>query len=702
MEQKEKIYGFLNSDIYSPMKPEEIATVLSVPKEDRELFYSLVDELIKEGRVVLSKRGKLTSCEKMGYITGVYTSTSRGFGFVIREGKEDIFISKNANYGAMHGDSVVARITNEASGERRCEGEIVRVADRANKKVVGVLRRKNKNFYVVPDNEKLWYYIDISKAGLKGAEKGQKVVVKITKYPTDKESPKGVIEEVLGWPDSNDVKLLSVMYSYGLEPKFPEKVMKESENIPQEISELSLEGRRDMRGKQIITIDGEDAKDLDDAVSVEFLDNGNYLLSVHIADVSEYVKEGSAIDKEALNRGTSVYLPGTVVPMLPPRLSNGICSLNRASDRLTLSVDMEMDKYGNMVNYDIYTAVISTEERMTYTAVKKIINGDKDTCSEYKNIVPLIERMNSLARLLRAKRLKEGYIDFNFSETQLVFDDEMKVTEVKCREITEANELIEEFMLAANNCIAEHFFWVNIPFVYRIHEKPDSEKIESLAALLGIFGLKIKGKKEEIHPKTLAGILEQVKDEPYALVVGQTMLRSMKKARYSTECLGHFGLSAKYYCHFTSPIRRYPDLIIHRIIKEYLKQGGFTESREGQLVKATEEAALQSSKTEINAQEAERTAIKIKVAEFMKDYVGERFTGCISSVTGFGFFVQLPNLVEGLVRISDITDDYYEYVQAGMFLRGERNGKEFHIGQQVDIVVARADDLSGEIDFILV
>ncbi|MDP4118472.1 MAG: ribonuclease R [Bacillota bacterium] len=700
MDRREKIKGFINSEAYAPMKADEMAVVLSVPKEDREEFNLIIDELINEGEIIKTNRGKIISCDKMGYISGIYTCTSRGFGFIIRQEEDDVFIARKSSYGAMNGDRVIARIISESSPEHRREGEIVRIANRANKTIVGILRRSGKNFYVECDNERLWRHIDIKKSDLNGAENGQKVVVKIGKYPTDKEDATGVIDEVLGWPQDNDVKLLSVMYSYGLEREFPKAVNLAAEKVPKELSPDSLTGRRDLRDKIIITIDGEDAKDLDDAVCVEMMENGNYLLSVHIADVSEYVTEGSVIDREALKRGTSVYLPGTVIPMLPPRLSNGICSLNRNSDRLTLSAEMEFDKGGNLVNHNIYTSVISTTERMTYTNVKKIIDGDKETVNEYKNIVPLVLVMNELAKILRKKRMAGGSIDFDFPEAKVIFDNEMNVIDVRKVEITEANELIEEFMLAANSCVAEHFFWINAPFVYRVHETPDSEKIEALGKLLSIFNISIKGRTDEVKPKALADILEKVKNEPYALVVGQTMLRSMKKARYSTECLGHFGLAAKYYCHFTSPIRRYPDLMIHRIIKEYLKYGNLRDNRENILRSAAEAAAIQASETEIKAQEAERTAIKIKVAEYMSAFVGRGYTGYISSVTNFGLFVQLQNMVEGLIHVANMEDDYYDYIADGVYLKGERTGKEYHIGQEVKIVVAAVNELSGAIDFV--
>ncbi len=699
MDRKEKILGFINDDIYTPLKADEMATVLSVPKEDRREFFGLIDELISEGTAIKTKRGNIVSCHKMGYITGTYSASCKGFGFVLRDGLEDIFITKEASWGAMHGDKVVARITGSAKDGKRSEGEIVRIAKRSHEYVVGTLRRRNKEYYLQADNEKIWQYIDIKKQNLSGAEKGQKVYVKILKYPTDKERGTGTVVEVLGWPTDNDVKLKSVMYSFGLQQNFPRSVMQEAEQISTQVDFDT--SRRDLREKIIITIDGEDAKDLDDAVCVEKTKKGNYLLSVHIADVSEYVKENSALNKEAFERGTSVYLPGCVIPMLPPRLSNGVCSLNPGVPRLTLSVDMEFDQSGNLISHDIYKSVISTTERMTYANVQKIIEGDEKVTHEYSSVVPLVLQMNELAVILRKKRGQDGFIDFDFPESQVVFDDDMNVIGVTLREITEANQLIEEFMLAANKCIAEHFFWLETPFVYRVHENPDVDKIVELKKLLSMFNLKLKGKDDDIKPKELSKILEQVKQEPFGAVVQESILRSMKKAKYSTQCMGHFGLSTKYYCHFTSPIRRYPDLMIHRIIKEYIENGSFSKEREKFLAEYTEKASVYSSEAEINAQEAERTATKIKIAEYMSAFVGRQFTACVSSVTNFGMFVRLPNFVEGLVRLADMNDDYYDLIPHGLYLRGERTGREYHIGQEVEVILASANDITGDIDFIL-
>ncbi len=688
MENKDKILGFINDESYTPLKAEEIAVVLMVPKTEKQEFNSIIEELVLDGELYKTNRGKLISTKKMGYIKGKYSGSAKGFGFVVTE-NDDIFIPREYTYGAMHGDTVLVLIVNEGIDMFRREGKIVRILTRKNKTLVGILKRKNKDFYVEADNNKIWQYINVKKQNLKGGLKGQKVCVKITKYPTDKDKPEGVISEILGWPENPDVKLKSVMLSYGLNSSFPEEVLREAKTV----SSKSFDERRDIRKETVITIDGEDAKDLDDAISLKIRPNGNYLLSVHIADVSHYVTEGSALDKEALSRGTSVYLPGQVVPMLPPALSNGICSLSQDEERLTLSVDMEFDETGNLISHDIYKSVIINKARMTYSFVQSIIEKEEPV----GEIEILIKNMYKLSLILRKKR--EGFLDFDFPETALIFDDDMNILGVTKREITDSNRLIEEFMLSANNCIAEHFFWLDAPFVYRVHETPDSEKITSLKETLSLFDIKLRG--SEITPGSLAKILEDVKGKPYELVVSETILRAMKKARYSNNCLGHFGLSAKYYCHFTSPIRRYPDLLIHRIIKEYLETGFLSEKRINHYNSVTEFAAKENSDAEINAQEAERTAVKIKIAEYMAQFVGETFIGTVSSVAQFGIFVRLQNYVEGLLRFADMTDDYYNFVPGGMYAVGEKSGKEYHLGEELKVKLVRSNEITGEIDFVI-
>ncbi len=697
MERHEKILGFINDENYSPLTANEMAVLLMVPKNEKEEFLSIIDELLLSGDIIKSKRGKILSPEKMGYIKGRYVANSRGFGFVTEWGNEDLFISRDASYGAMHGDFVVARITGKGDENGRPEGEIVRIAKRENKFVVGILRRKNKDFYVEADNDKLWQYINIKKPFLKGALKGQKVYVEIVKFPTDKEKPEGKIVDILGWPESNDVKLKSIMLTYGLNPEFNDKVKLEAENKAKEIPDVS--DRVDLTNETFITIDGEDAKDLDDAICVKLNENKEYVLTVSIADVSQYVKEGSALDEEALKRGTSVYLPGTVVPMLPPVISNGICSLSEGEIRLTLSVEMVFDNNGNLKSHNIFTSVIKSKKRMTYTDVHKIIEGDEITRNTYKELVPHILLMNELSGILRKKR--EGFLDFDFPESKLIFDDDLNVIGVEKYEITDANRLIEEFMLAANRTVAEHFYWTEAPFVYRVHENPDAEKITDLKETLSLFNINIKGKSEDIKPGELAKILEKVKDEAYENLINECILRSLKKARYSPNCLGHFGLAAKFYCHFTSPIRRYPDLAIHRIIKEYLKKGTLDDKRYEHFIKFVNIASEKSSRAEVNAQEAERTATKIKIAEFMSMYLGYEFEGTVSSVTPFGIFVRLPNLVEGLVRYADMNDDYYDFVEKGMYAKGERTGNIYRIGDNVKVKLISSNEITGDIDFIM-
>ena len=697
MERYEKIKGFINDDNYTPLTADEMAVLLMVPKSEKADFINILDDLLLSGEIIKSKRGKILSPEKMGYIKGRYVANSRGFGFVTEWGNEDLFISRDASYGAMHGDLVIARITKEGGCNGRPEGEIVRIAKRENKFVVGILRRKNKDFYVEADNDKLWQYINIKKPFLKGALKGQKVYVEIIKYPTDKDKPEGKIVDILGWPESSDVKLKSIMLTYGLTPEFDENVKKEAEIKAKE--PLCFKNRVDLRNETIITIDGEDAKDLDDAICIKLNENKEYVLTVCIADVSEYVKEGSALDKEALERGTSVYLPGTVIPMLPPVISNGICSLSEGEERLTLSVEMIFDSKGNLKSHNIFTSVIKSKKRMTYTDVQKIIDGDKNTCKEYSELVPHILLMNELAGILRKKR--EGFLDFDFPETKLIFDEDFNVIGVGKYEITDANRLIEEFMLAANRTVAEHFYWTEAPFIYRVHENPDTEKIADLKETLSLFNISIKGKSEDIKPGELAKILEKVKDEPYENLINECILRSLKKARYSPDCLGHFGLAAKFYCHFTSPIRRYPDLAIHRIIKEYLKSGTLSDTQYAHFTKFVGVASEKSSRAEVNAQEAERVSTKVKIAEFMSAYLGYEFDGTVSSVTPFGVFVRLPNLVEGLVRYANMHDDYYEFVEKGMYAKGERTGNTYHIGENVKVKLISSNEITGDIDFVM-
>ncbi len=696
MTRKEKIYAFINTDKYVPLMEKELAAVLDVPPSDMAEFQNILRELTEEGKIVKSRRGRYMTARETGLIAGKYQGSERGFGFVIAEGEEiDYFVSSDNTGGAMNGDSVVIKVINKATEDRRAEAQIVKVTDRANKTIVCTMKRRFKKCCAIPDNKRIWQYVQINPAHTMGAENGQKVMVEITAYPKKGGDAMGKVTEILGWANDPATSQLCVIKSFGLPEKFSDEVIGELENIPAEVAETEIKNRRDKRSETVITIDGADARDLDDAVSVKILENGNYLLSVHIADVSHYVKEGTAIFDEAVERGTSIYLAGGVIPMLPPKLSNGICSLNENVTRLTLSIDMEITPKGEIISHDIYKGVIKTAHRMTYTDVAAILKGNCRQRKTYADIVPMLKDMKKLAEILRKRRHGEGSIDFNFPETKLEFDETGRTIDVYPYEYTIANIIIEEFMLAANRTVAERFYWQSTPFVYRIHEQPSADKMTELLRILSVFGIKLKGKPENIHPKELQKVLEEIKDKPYERVVGTIMLRSMMKARYSVENEGHFGLSAKYYCHFTSPIRRLADLAIHRIIKASIDGMDCSKYQAFSAV-----AAENATDREILAEEAERTSKKLKIAEYVRDFIGMECEGVISSITKSGFYVELPNTVEGRVALSDMADDYYNFIPGSYSLRGERTGKTYNIGDSIKIIISGANTVTGDIDFV--
>lgn len=692
MNRKDKITAYIHSESYIPLFPDEMAAVLDVPSEDVPEFLKILDEIVEEGLAFKSKKGRLVPSSVQNGITGVFQGSDRGFGFVIMpEGQKDIFIPATFTNGAMHGDTVVVKILSQGSGDKRPEGKIVKIKERKNFTLVCTLTKNFKGFEAVPDNKKIWHRIRIPYGRNMGAKKGQKVVVDIISYPTAKKHAEGKVTEILGKADTPETARKSVMITCGLPEEFPENVLKEAESIPETVLDSALKGRRDLRDKIIFTIDGADAKDLDDAVSLEKDEDGNFVLGVHIADVTHYVKEGSAINAEAIKRGTSVYLAGSVIPMLPKKLSNGICSLNHGVDRLTLSVEMKVNPDGEIIDHDIFESVINTTQRMTYEDVCLILNGDKDLSEKYKNIQPMLKEMKTLAEIFRSKRMKEGSVDFDFPETKIIFDETGNVIDIKKYEYTIANIIIEEFMLAANRTVAEHFFWLDLPFVYRNHEKPSEEKIAAFFKLCSVFNIQIKDKAENIHPKTLQLVLSKVNDSPVKPVVANTMLRSMMKAKYSTENLGHFGLNEKYYCHFTSPIRRLADLAIHRIIKSHIHGKTKDYSDFASL------AAKNATDREIIAEEAESLSKKIITAQYMYDYVGGEFRATVVSITQSSFFVELENTVQGRVSLADL-EDYYEYNEDTFSLVSD--SKEYKIGDKLDVILVRADKISGEIDFI--
>ena len=698
--RKKMILEFMEEKAYVPMKAKELASVFQVPKQMRREFTKILDELLEEGRISISSRGKYGLTEAFA-ISGTLETNPRGFGFVKIEGREeDVFISADDMKDALQGDKVLIVLKNREQDGKKAEGKIIRVLKRGYTDVIGTFH-KNKTFgFVVPDNPKITRDIFVPLEKSLCARNGEKVSVHITSYGDARKKPEGKIREILGHVNDPGTDILSIAKSYEIPMRFSADVEKELESIPDDISEESLDGRLDIRDWQTVTIDGEDAKDLDDAITLT-KEGDNYCLGVHIADVTHYVKEGSALDIEALKRGTSVYLIDRVIPMLPQKLSNGICSLNAGTDRLALSCIMEIDSKGTILNHKIVETVLRVDRRMSYTAVKKILaDRDEDLMEEYHEFVPMFQRMEELSGILRKKRFSRGAIDFDFPESKIVLNEKGRPVEIKPYERNVATKLIEDFMLAANETVAEDYYWQELPFLYRVHENPDEEKMAKFAAFINNFGYTLHLTNREIHPKELAKLLEKIDNTPNEPLISRLMLRSMKQAKYSTESLGHFGLSARYYCHFTSPIRRYPDLQIHRIIKENL-HGCLDESKVKHFDHILPEVAKQSSQTERRAEEAEREVIKLKKVQYMRKHIGELFDGVISGITAYGMYVELDNTVEGLVHVSSMEGDYYRFLEDEYCLVGEMTGKTYKLGERIKIMVDGADPLMKTIDFVL-
>lgn len=700
-ERKQKILGFMREESYKPLKLSELEVVLDVPQEDRPALKELLDSMAEEGLIIKTRKDRYGVPERMGLIVGKFQGNARGFGFVIPDiGEDDVFIPSNAINGAMHGDRVIARLNRTLPGDRHREGEIIQIISRANKTIVGKLDLSEHFGFVRPDHNRLSGDIFIPKEFLNGAKEGQKVVVQIDKWPQKNRNAEGRIIEILGDEDEAGVDVMSIIRAYNIPYEFPDDVVKEAQAVPVKVTEEDIKGRRDLRSLRMVTIDGEDARDLDDAVSIEVLDNGNFRLGVHIADVTNYVKEGSALDNEALLRGTSVYFPDRVIPMLPKELSNNICSLNAKVDRLAFSVMMEVDDRGNVVDHDIFESVINVNERMTYTDVYKILEEDDEALKErYKEHLKDFYNMKKLALILKDKRRRRGAIDFDFDEAKVIVDENGKPIEIKRYKMTIANNIIEEFMLLCNEVVSEHFYWIGIPFVYRIHEDPDPDKMENLNNILATFGYRLKG-YHDVHPKALQEVINQIKGKPEEKAINTMVLRSMQKARYSDVHTWHFGLAAEYYSHFTSPIRRYPDLIIHRIMKEQIN-GKLNENRIEHYRSILPAVTQRCSERERAAEDAERDCVDLKKAEYMVDKVGEQFEGTVSSITAFGMFVELDNTVEGLIRLSNMDDDYYTYDERALCLIGERTRKIYRIGDKVNVLVTKVTPESRQIDFIL-
>ena len=742
--RKKFILELMGDPIYQPMRLREISSLLRLSKEEKRELYDVLDELCEEGKVSVDRKGRYEKVkgkwkkkkddryyddrrEEYGseygrkkkdknkkdknkkeqpegiQAEGTFIGHPKGFGFVEIEGQdEDIFIPESDTGTAMHQDKVRIIIRNDKKEGKRQEGVVVKVLERGMPEIVGTYQLNRDFGFVISDNPKFSKDIFIPRKEAAGIKNGDKVIAVITDYGSGNKNPEGKIKENLGNIRTPGTDILAIVKSFGIPSEFPEKVMKQAQRVPDHVLDADRDGRLDLRHLQTVTIDGEDAKDLDDAISLT-KEGDIYHLGVHIADVSNYVQYNSALDREALKRGTSVYLADRVVPMLPERLSNGICSLNQGEDRLALSCLMDINEKGKVVSHQIAETVINVNERMCYTDVKNILEDtDEEAKKRYEALIPMFFMMKELSGILRNSRHHRGSIDFDFPESKIILNAAGKAIDVKPYEANVATKIIEDFMLMANETVAQEYCTEEIPFVYRTHDNPDPEKVESLLTLLHNQGVKIQKAKEEITPKEIQQIIESIEGLPNEAMISRLVLRSMKQAKYTTECSGHFGLAAKYYCHFTSPIRRYPDLQIHRIIKDNLRGRLMREGRTEHYAEILDEVARQSSVCERRADEAERESDKLKKAEYMSYHLGEEFEGIISGVTGWGLYVELPNTVEGLVHVNTLRDDYYVFDQESYELRGEMTKKVYKLGDKVRVRVAEADKMLKTVDFELV
>ena len=695
--RKKVIYEFICDEFYVPMKLKELAILLQVQKYQRNELKKVLDSLEAEGKVHVSSKGKYSKGESKRLV-GTFMAHARGFGFVTVEGQaEDIFISEDDMNGAFHNDQVEVVIKATPAGKRK-EGKITKVLSHGTTTLVGYFE-KSKNFgFVRPDNQRFVKDVFIPLERSKGAVTGHKVVVELTKYGGDNKKPEGKVVEIIGHVNDPGTDIMSIVKGYDLPTGFPEKVLNQAERVAKDVSTADMAGRMDLRDWQMVTIDGEDAKDLDDAISIT-RDGSNYILGVHIADVTNYVQENSALDREAVKRGTSVYLVDRVIPMLPHTLSNGICSLNAGVDRLALSCIMTINEKGAVIDHKIAETVVRIDERMSYTSVKKILEErDAAEIERYKELVPMFELMAELSGILREKRRQRGSIDFDFPETKMILDEQGKPIDIKPYDRNVATKIIEDFMLLANETVAEDYFWQEIPFVYRTHESPDEDKVKKLATFINNFGHSMHISNKEVRPKEIQKLLAKVEGTAEEALISRLALRSMKQAKYTAENTGHFGLAAQYYCHFTSPIRRYPDLQIHRIIKENLR-GRMNEDRRSHYDSILTEVAKKSSERERLAEEAERETIKLKKVEYMAERIGETFEGVISSITKWGIYVELPNTIEGLIHVTNMYDDHYNYIEESYEMVGEHTGRTYKLGQTVEVRVIGTNRLERTIDF---
>lgn len=704
--RKKLLLELISAKEYRPMKAKEIASLLQLSKGQKKELQEVLDALIEEGKISVSKQGRYRKAKERKYqkknavVTGTFTGHPRGYGFVSVEGEEkDIFIPVESVGNAFHLDQVEVQIIGEESEHKRKEGRILKVLSHGLTEIVGTYEKSRHYGFVVPDQSRIQQDIFIPQEKSDDARDGDKVVVKITSYGSKNKSPEGIVTEVLGQASDPGVDVMSVARDMGLPMEFPQKAAGQAARTAQRVQEQDFQGRLDLRNLPCVTIDGEEAKDLDDAITLTRTWDG-YQLGVHIADVSNYVQAGSALDREAFKRGTSVYLADRVIPMLPRELSNGICSLNQGEDRLALSCLMKINDKGKVVSHEIAETVICVDRRMTYTAVQKVLDGDERTKEEYRDFVSMFLCMEELSGILRKRRKKRGAIDFDFPESKVILDEKGHPLEIKAYERNTATDIIEDFMLLANETVAKEYHERNLPFLYRIHGEPDEDKIENVLSLARTGQIKAEKKKQKITPGEVQSILTALEGQPLEPMISRLLLRSMQQARYSTADEGHFGLAARHYCHFTSPIRRYPDLQIHRIIKDVIR-GRMNPQREAAYRESLDQVAESCSRLERRAEEAERETVKLKKAEYMKAHVGEEFDGVISGVTGWGIYVELPNTVEGLVSVNSMWDDYYIYDENAFCLTGESTGKTYRLGQKVTVVVEDADPATRTVDFRL-
>jgi len=702
---KSRVQTFFQENVTRPLRVDELEQKLELhhSTEFKELIKAL-NELEETGELVKTRKNRFGLPEKMNLLRGRIQLHAKGFAFLIPDddAKEDIYIHPSDLNAAMNNDKVLVRLEKNMDAYNRSEGTVIRILERSVHEVVGTFSKHNAFGFVIADDKRILNDIFIPKNKMNGAVSGHKVIAEITKYPEDQKSAEGEITQILGHKNDPGIDIISIIHKHGLKMEFPDDVLDEAKHAPETVTEDEIIGRHDRRDELVVTIDGADAKDLDDAVHVHKKDNGNYVLSVYIADVTHYVKENKAMDKEALERGTSVYLVDRVIPMLPHRLSNGICSLNPNVDRLAICCEMEIDQTGTVFDHDVFESVIQSKERMTYTDVNAIlVDKDKDLMEKYASFVPMFKDMEALAAVLRKKRFGRGAIDFDFKEAQVLVDESGKAKDVVIRERSVGERLIEEFMLAANETIAEHFHWMDVPFIHRIHEDPDEDKLQHFFEFIAGLGYQVKGTSNEIHPQALQKVIDSVKEKPEEMVVSKLMLRSMKQAKYDLQSIGHFGLATDYYTHFTSPIRRYPDLIVHRLIRTYLFEKRMNQKTIQKWKDRLPDIARHTSDMERTAVDAERETDDLKKAEYMEDKIGETYTGIISSVTNFGMFVELENTVEGLVHVSTLVDDFYHFDQRNYALIGEMTNKMYRIGEEVTISVYRVNPEERTVDFIL-